>query len=514
MNRPRTPYRTRQAIRLLASTLLCLSLYATASAQSYPIVDTGQLQTFNNTAPIDTPAADEDFYGQDGQFTGNQPSYLDNGDGTISDLVTGLMWVQDRGEKISWDDAIAGASSCDVGGYDDWRMPTIKELYSLILFTGYMGTSIETSQPFIDTDYFGFEYGDENQGERFIDCQDWTATENLDEVMVGMDGVFGVNFADGRIKCYPKLRPEAGSDNVLYARYVRGNPEYGNNDYTNNGEGTITDAATGLMWSAASSDDGLNWQEALAWVQQMNGEVYLGYNDWRLPNIKELQSIADYSRAPGITNSPAIDPLFEVPEIEDNEYPFYWSNTTHIDGPADIQYRGAAYISFGRALGWMEMPPESGNYQLLDVHGAGAQRSDPKAGNPDDYPYGHGPQGDVIRIYNYVRLVRDADTASSGETEQSSLPDRFQLEPNYPNPFNASTIIAFSLPAASEVTLSVYNSLGQQVAELARGTLSAGRHEVVWNLDPDQRTDASSGIYFYKLSHKGGEIVRKMLLVK
>jgi len=41
------------------------------------------------------------------------------------------------------------------------------------------------------------------------------------------------------------------------------------------------------------------------------------------------------------------------------------------------------------------------------VHGAGSQRSDPKSGNPEDYPYGHGPQGDVIRIYNYVRCVRD-----------------------------------------------------------------------------------------------------------
>jgi hypothetical protein len=50
----------------------------------------------------------------------------------------------------------------------------------------------------------------------------------------------------------------------------------------------------------------------------------------------------------------------------------------------------------------------SGNYQLMDVHGAGAQRSDPKEGNPADYPHGRGPQGDNIRINNYVRLVRDA----------------------------------------------------------------------------------------------------------
>jgi hypothetical protein len=53
------------------------------------------------------------------------------------------------------------------------------------------------------------------------------------------------------------------------------------------------------------------------------------------------------------------------------------------------------------------MPPNSNSFRLLDVHGAGSQRSDPKTGDPDDYPYGHGPQGDVIRIYNFVRLVRD-----------------------------------------------------------------------------------------------------------
>jgi hypothetical protein len=56
----------------------------------------------------------------------------------------------------------------------------------------------------------------------------------------------------------------------------------------------------------------------------------------------------------------------------------------------------------------MQMPPGSEMYYLIDVHGAGAQRSDPKAGDPAQYPYGRGPQGDDIRIYNYVRCVRDA----------------------------------------------------------------------------------------------------------
>ncbi len=66
------------------------------------------------------------------------------------------------------------------------------------------------------------------------------------------------------------------------------------------------------------------------------------------------------------------------------------------------------------------MPPNSGNFQLVDVHGAGAQRSDPKFGDPDDWPYGHGPQGDVIRIYNHIRLVRDLQSAQgdiNGDSE-------------------------------------------------------------------------------------------------
>ena len=66
----------------------------------------------------------------------------------------------------------------------------------------------------------------------------------------------------------------------------------------------------------------------------------------------------------------------------------------------------AVYVCFGRALGWMQFPPGRGAYRLLDVHGAGAQRSDPRSGNPADYLRGRGPQGDVIRIDNYVRCVR------------------------------------------------------------------------------------------------------------
>jgi hypothetical protein len=66
----------------------------------------------------------------------------------------------------------------------------------------------------------------------------------------------------------------------------------------------------------------------------------------------------------------------------------------------------AAYVAFSRAMGYMTDLLDSSRAGWIDVHGAGAQRSDPKVGKPADFPTGHGPQGDAIRIYNYVRLVR------------------------------------------------------------------------------------------------------------
>lgn len=371
-----------------------------AAELTYPIVGTGQRSCYDNFNVIPTPLPGHAFYGQDAQHPGRAPVYRGNGDGTVSDLVTGLTWVQARGEKVSWDDAMAGAKNCRVGGRDDWRAPTIKELYSLIQFTGECHATAG-SKPFLDTNYFGFAYGDPARGERMIDCQDWSATQYTGTTMNGNATVFGVNFADGRIKGYPKFDPRLRGPHKLFIRYVRGDPAYGQNDFHDNGDGTVSDRATGLMWSKADSGAGMNWPDALAWVQKKNAEKFLGHDDWRLPNAKELQSLADYTRVP------AVAPVFQITKLSEGEHPFFWSGTTHLDGPPDRIAGAAVYLSFGRALGWMQFPPGRGEFRLRDVHGAGAQRSDPKVGDPKMFPHGRGPQGDVIRIYNFVRLVRD-----------------------------------------------------------------------------------------------------------
>ena len=282
---------------LIASMLLLMILApgmnSRAFSQTYPVIDTGQDQCFDTLQVISFPQPGELFYGQDAQFSGNQPSYTDNGDGTITDNITGLMWQKsadmdgdgdiDATDKLSYNEAIAGASSFNLGSYDDWRLPTIKELYSLILFSGLDPSGPEGGAltPFIDTAYFDFAYGDVAAGKRIIDAQYASATLYVGTTMMGDEAMFGVNFADGRIKGYPtEPMPGQTEDKAYFVFYVRGNSAYGINDFVDNGDGTITDNATGLMWEQGDSEIGLNWKEALAWVQQKNTEKRLGYNDW------------------------------------------------------------------------------------------------------------------------------------------------------------------------------------------------------------------------------------------
>jgi len=359
---------------------------------------TGQTACFNGNAQIVCPSRAQAYYGQDGNNPGPAPRLRDNGDGTATDQNTGLMWTRLPTAPIGWTDAQAGAGQLRTGGYSDWRLPTIKELYTLIDFgRGYFSTVSATSVPFIDTTVFDFAY---TTGDRFFDVQEWSATPYVATTMNNDATVFGVNFADGRIKGYPRYRP--GSNGTvpqqLRARYVRG-PAYGLNQYADNGNGTVTDAATSLTWQQI--DDGMtrDWREALAYCAALN----LGAAaDWRLPNAKELHTIVDYRRAPATTGTAAIAAPLQTSAVES----YYWTSTTIADGPTDVKYRRAAYFAFGRALGWMAMPPGSGNLQLLDVHGAGSQRADFKTGDPTDYPQGLGPQGDEVRIRNAVRCVR------------------------------------------------------------------------------------------------------------
>ncbi len=436
----------------MLAVVLGLGVDGFGAQRPYTIVGTGQTKCYDNRSEITPPKPSQPFYGQDAQQPGMKPAYTLSADGlTVCDQNTGLTWQRcpdtdgdgapTHKDKLTLTQAQtlpAKLNAAKFDGYSDWRLPTIKELYSLMIFSGTdggPGGDSSRMSPFIDTRFFKFAYGDERAGERVIDSQ-W-ATSSV--YVANRNQMFGVNFADGRIKGYGTAMPGRPAK-TFFVLCVRSNSAYGKNDFRDNGDGTVTDRATGLVWSKRDSGKGMNWEAALAWVQARNAEKYLGRNDWRLPNAKELQSIVDYNRAPDTTSSPAIDPVFECTSIKNEQgktdWPYYWSGTTH----ANVVGGGAAvYIAFGRAAGWMSGLPGkgggpsrggfgkgprerggppggagggasfSGSYRYMDVHGAGAQRSDPKAGDPAAFPHGRGPQGDVIRINNFVRCVRNVD---------------------------------------------------------------------------------------------------------
>ncbi|MDA0118152.1 Lcl domain-containing protein [Vibrio sp. T11.5] len=399
-------------INYMVITLMAYSISWTSSANlTYPIVDTGQTECFDiKQASSTCPTSSADTFGQDAQYVGNHPTYQANIDGTVTDKMTGLIWSSttdinndgkiNANDKLSYQEAIEYVDKLRLAGYDDWRLPSIKELYSLILFDGQDPSGFRQSGtvhliPFIDHQYFAMNSGDTESGERLIDSQFVSSTKYVSTTMRGDETVFGVNFIDGRIKGYGIENPRGGQK-TFYVLAVRGNKMYGQNQFSDNTNGTIEDTATGLLWQQSDSRKNIKFPEALSYCQNLS---LAGRSDWRLPNIKELQSIVDYSRSPNTSNSGAIDPIFEATMISNEagqaDYANYWSSTTHQNLRNGAN---AAYIAFGRSMGYM-------NNQWIDVHGAGSQRSDPKSGSTNMYPTGHGPQGDAVRVENMVRCV-------------------------------------------------------------------------------------------------------------
>jgi len=362
-----------------------------ASKNSYPIVGTSQTGIWDGTGNIITPVLGEAFFGQDAQFTHTTPVYTKSSDGlTVKDEVTGLTWQKtyDSGTYYwaSIQTVVDNLNKQNYGGYSDWRVPTIKELYSL--------WDASVGWPYINTAYFDIKYTDEQELSHAIFWSSDKYTGVMGNISAngetpGAELAFGVNFGTGHIKSYSiSVGPKH------QVRCVRGNLSYGVNLFQNNNDGTISDLATGLMWQKNDNGSGMDWEHALAYAQTQNSANYLGHNDWRLPNAKELQSLVDYTRSPYATKAanvgPAINALFSCTGILNDggkaDYPYYWTSTSAMS-MANGSYPSAWYVAVGQA--------EDGNGENL--HGAGAVRFDRKT-------VGTG-QGEE-RVLNYVRLVR------------------------------------------------------------------------------------------------------------
>lgn len=389
------------------ATLIAIALpVACASAAeplAYPLVDTMQDACFDVAgASIECPARGEALYGQDAQYSTLASAYTDNGDGTVHDDNTGLLWQQAAGaERLQFADAASYCESLELGGRSDWRVPSIKELYSLADFRGELLKPEEgTPTPYLDAAVFDFDYP---EAPMVFAGQYWSSTLYVKGPIINgrNEGAFGFNFADGHIKAYgtgldfytgeaaassglptqdAPTDPSSGTDSSdadaaaaggpppaddagggapgNFVRCVSGTPDaYGVNDFTDNGDGTVDDAATGRTWQRADDGERREWADALAYCEALQ----LGdHDDWRLPDSKELQSIVDYDK-PDI---PAIDEdVFGI--TRDGDTLDYWTGTTF----GDIKSH-ANVIVFGKALS-----KSADQDEYIDWHGSGAQRS-------------------------------------------------------------------------------------------------------------------------------------------
>ena len=99
-------------------------------------------------------------------------------------------------------------------------------------------------------------------------------------------------------------------------------------------------------------------------------------------------------------------------------------------------------------------------------------------------------------------------------TEGEGVPVEFALHENYPNPFNPTTTLRFDLPEVSNLTLTIYNMLGQKVRTFNYQNTSVGYHSVKWNATNDYGDPVGAGVYLYQLQTKDFVKTRKMVLLK
>ncbi len=312
------------------------------------VPDTGLTKCYHEDGTeIPCPSPGEPFYGQDGNYSINPSSYTkldENGNELPSDATvwaiirdnnTGLLWEakknynnvadysnsHDADNVYTWydsnpstnggvagtpgngtdtDDFIHLLNFAGFGGFSDWRLPTLKELRSIAVYS--------RSGPAITKAIFPY-----------TDDTDWSSDSWVEAPVQ----VWCMNFWDGRAH-YSNFK-----NSNRYVQAVRGGVSGGFNNFVVNGDGTITDPTTGLMWQQASASGTYTWAQGLSYCENLS---LGGYSDWRMPTIKELASIVDLSKS-----SPAVNPEF----FPDTQPSNYWSSTTSIDDP----YR-ACYLYF------------------------------------------------------------------------------------------------------------------------------------------------------------------------
>ncbi len=307
----------------------------------FSLADTGQLVCFNGTGTLsDCPAAEEDeFYGQDAQYgwdINHAPGdlrYIRNLDAqvepVVEDMVTELSWqgcqaglkgdncemtdASVESQRMTWTEALNYCDTLNWGGYRDWRLPDEFALQSIVNYGAQTPAIDEIAFPETVESFY------------------WTSSSSVNSA----NSAWRVSFNRGDVDT-----DDVGS--AYYVRCVRSEPVDRASRFVRDTstmyEAVVTDNATGLVWHGCTAGkrgdncDGaatdMTWQEALAYCVK---STWGNYNDWRLPNVTELRSIADNQKAATSIDSSVF------PATVNN---YYWSSS------GDALGEKAWYVSF------------------------------------------------------------------------------------------------------------------------------------------------------------------------
>jgi quinol monooxygenase YgiN len=312
---------------------------------------TGQTESWDSDGQPRGKGAGDDGDWEAGYSSSEERRFRDNGDGTVTDTLTDLIWLKNANlfGEVSWPEALYNAGQLGAGAAGltdksrpgDWRLPNVNEMQSLLDSSKTFGPSLPSDSPFSNleaTNYWTSSSVAMDQPTPlgwFVALAVGPPVFDLKFNRMRMWPVRGRSthvIQTGQRHCYDVMGQivDCSAGRGQDAALKSGVP-WPAKRFTDNDDGTITDTLTGLVWLQNADAFGrLSWQDALDACNGLEDGKYgleddSKREDWRLPNVNELRSLIDYSEfAPSL---PKTHPFTHVRSS------LYWSSTTVASAP-------------------------------------------------------------------------------------------------------------------------------------------------------------------------------------